>query len=190
MRPEPHITREECSEPERWSAPDGIAAETAVSDFLGALVHLLKPRFVVETGTYLGDTACSIGTALKLEGRGRLVTLEINPGFADTARIKCADLPVTVLTMNSLDYVPEESVDLLFLDSAYTARTKEIRFYKVFCSPACVIVSHDTVVDSFRKDLDSLAEKFIVQPWVYFPVPRGLGITRFPQISGAALRDL
>lgn len=39
--------------------------EVEVSEFLYSLVRMLKPNYVLETGTHLGVSACYIGQALE-----------------------------------------------------------------------------------------------------------------------------
>jgi predicted O-methyltransferase YrrM len=173
--------RPECPDVRRWAAPDGIATETDVSDLLGALVHALKPDFVVETGSYLGHTTEVIGRALLSEGRGKLWTFEVAPDRADHVRAKVATLPVEVWTLDAKSFAGGlVQVDLLFVDSEYNSRIEEIRHFRRWASPRCVVVAHDSVVVPFRKMLDGLAavEK-IVTPWVHLPTPRGLSISRY-----------
>ena len=180
-RPEKNYARPECPEPARWCAPDGIACEEAVSVFLGALVPLVKPDVVLETGTYLGHTAKTIGQALKAEGRGELVSLERYKDAANRARVRCEGLPVTIHQAQSLEWEPPEGMtfDMIFLDSGYDDRIEECRKFKSLASPRCVLVSHDTVVPTFRAKLEQLAADGVTTRWIYLPTPRGLGIARY-----------
>jgi len=59
-----------------WSAEDGEGAELEVSEFIGALVRLLKPKFVVETGCYKGQTTREIARALQENGHGYLYSCD------------------------------------------------------------------------------------------------------------------
>ena len=38
----------------RWEVHDGTASEIEMTDFLYGLVRMLKPKLIVETGTYRG----------------------------------------------------------------------------------------------------------------------------------------
>jgi predicted O-methyltransferase YrrM len=49
-----------------------------VLDFLYTLVRLTKPERVLETGTWLGRSATAIASALRANGIGYLVTIELN----------------------------------------------------------------------------------------------------------------
>jgi len=82
MRPEQVPARPECPEPARWLAPDGDATEADVSALIGAFVTALKPDYVVETGTYHGDTTVVIGEALRDLRRGHLLSIDIDPAMS------------------------------------------------------------------------------------------------------------
>jgi tRNA A58 N-methylase Trm61 len=178
-RPDAMWVRAECPEPGRWLAPDGIATEADVSLLLAALVRALKPDLVVETGAYLGHTTAAIGHALAAEARGRLYALELAEDRADHAARKVAGLPVTVVCADSRTWEPPGRVDLLFADSEYDARILEVRRYRLFASPRCLVVAHDTVMADYRRGLEQLAAEGVVTPWVYLPTPRGLGLARY-----------
>lgn len=186
MRPESVPARPECPEPDRWSAPDVWASESAVSQFLGHLVSLIKPDFVLETGAYLGYTAEQIGLALRAEGRGFGVSLDTNGDRVEQAKRRAYALPVEVVTVSSMDYVPPQPIDLLFVDSDFQIRMAEVRRFQPYASPRCVVVLHDCAVPrtypgvpQMLQDMDDVVNDGVVQPWVHFPTPRGLSITRY-----------
>jgi predicted O-methyltransferase YrrM len=56
----------------RYTAPDGMATEHVVSQFMGWLTRMMKPERVIETGCYIGSTTLEIGQALKENGSGTL----------------------------------------------------------------------------------------------------------------------
>lgn len=171
--------RPDCPHPERWTAPDEYASEHAVSDFMVGLVHLLKPDVVVETGAYLGDTSRAIGIALAEEGVGHLYALEIVSERAGVAAQATAGLPVTVIRASSLDWEPPAPIDLLFLDTEFAIRSLEVRRFRAWASPRCVLVMHDTENGQLRGVLDQLAREGETTRWVTLPTPRGLGIARY-----------
>lgn len=179
MRPEQHHARLECPDVGRWTAPDIMASEVEVSEFLAHLVRLLKPEFVVETGTYQGDTAAAIGHALSIESTGQLVTLEVDADLAVLAQSRVKMWPVTVLNQPAMSYTPPRLIDLLFVDSG-EYRMEEIRYFQRWASPRCVIVCHDTQQESLRRELDVLHKQGVTKAWVWLPTPRGLGLSRYP----------
>src|SRR3982075_1655219 len=76
LEPEYHRPTPECPHPERWRMFDSMTAEVEVLEFLKCLVTTLKPRLVVETGTFLGISALWIAEGLQKNGFGRVVTCE------------------------------------------------------------------------------------------------------------------
>lgn len=44
--------RDWCPHPEYWHSPDSEATEVEVSEFIGSLVRLIQPEFVLEIGSY------------------------------------------------------------------------------------------------------------------------------------------
>lgn len=58
----------------------------ARSSFVAEWVEKIKPHLVVECGTAVGYSGLWIGRALKRNGFGKLITLEINPRLVELAR--------------------------------------------------------------------------------------------------------
>lgn len=163
----------------KFTMVDRVGAETDVLYFLKALVHLVKPDLVVETGTYRGATAGAIGAALQALGTGRLVTLECDPQLAASSRANLAALPVEVVTMSSLSYTPDQPIDLLFLDSTRPARVHEFRRFKSFLSDEALIVWHDSAPEHeiVNRDIQGLVAEAELHA-VLLPSPRGLTVSK------------
>ncbi len=186
MRPEQVPARPECPEPARWSAPDGDATEVEVSALIGAFVAALKPDYVIETGTYQGDTTVVIGQALKALGRGHLLSIDIDPSRTQQAQSRVDGLPVTLLTAKASDVIPTEPVDLIFIDASLDDRLNQLQTFKMHASPRCVILFHDSAlwvaaagVPEMYAEMDLAVSSGLVQPWLKLPTPRGLAITRY-----------
>lgn len=186
MRPEQVPARPECPEPARWLAPDGNATESDVSALIGSLVMALKPDYVVETGSYYGDTAVVIGRALDTLGRGRLLSVDSDHDMVVLTRDRVVDLPVSVVHGVASEVVPEQPIDVLFIDAGLADRLKQLKRFKHYASPRCVVLMHDTAlweaaegIPEFYADLESAVRDGVVQPWVKLPTPRGLSITRY-----------
>lgn len=158
-------------DPSRYSAPDNMASETEVSQFLAALCVVLRPQNVLETGSYLGHTSEAMGRALV--GYGHLDSLERNPAHALIASQKCMGLPVTIHTGNSLSFNPQVIYDLFFIDSDRHDRVQELERFRRFASPKAMVAVHDsrdlTLGEAIRKHLKA----------VYLPTPRGLALGRW-----------
>jgi len=172
-----------------WSMFDGNTAEVEILDFLYALVRLIKPEHALETGTWLGRSAIAFGTALRDNGFGRLISLEVDPEVARCAmgEIRKAGLNdwVEIITEKSLNFQPQGEVELALFDSAIDIRAEEFRhFYKNF-APGATVVFHGTgaqhhgMADAITELIDKgqLTGSF-------FPTPRGLfvGTVRRPPI--------
>lgn len=163
----------------KFTMVDRVGAETETLYFLKALVGLTKPRFVLETGTYRGATAAAIGEALRSLGEGRLVTLECDPYYASHARRNLCGLPVEVILGSSLEHVPAEPIDLLFLDSTRPARVHEFRRFRPYLSGRALIVWHDSAPEHevVHRDIASLVAEGEIHA-VLIPSPRGLTVSK------------
>jgi predicted O-methyltransferase YrrM len=185
MRRESAHRRRACLEPERWTASDDQATETAVTAWIAALVTMLKPDRVIETGSYRGQTARAIGAALAAEGRGALVTCEIDPARVGLTAAAVAGLPVTVWSGAAVLYAPDGPVDLVFADSDFRSRGPEIRHFARWASPRAVVVLHDTYpapwpgMDALQAEMRALVADQVVTPWTLFETPRGVGVARY-----------
>ena len=166
--------REECPEPGRWHSPDEYATEDEVTRFLAALCVLLRPRRVLETGTYRGDTAEAMGKALM--GYGELESLEVDPSRATAARARVRGLPVSVINCHSLQW-PVEAYDLMFFDSDPVVRPQEMRR---FARPGAVWALHDARWPEVQESLRQLRTDGVIDCWTYLPTPRGLALGRYP----------
>lgn len=131
-----------------------IHAEAAVSHpwglFLFRLVRWLRPGRVLELGTNLGVSAAYIGTALDLNGGGRLVTIEGDPtlaGLACAALRQVSRSPVEVVQGRFGDVLPgvveaHGPFDLVFIDGHHEAAAT-LRYYDTIAPHlsrgACVV---------------------------------------------------
>ncbi len=133
-----------------WSMVDGFTAELEVLDFLYALVRLTKPRYAIETGTWLGHTASAIGRALVDNGFGSLVTLDVNQEALAVAAKNIdaagATQTTTPLLCESLAFTPQESIDFALFDSETHLREAEFRRFYDWLAPGALVVFHDTAL--------------------------------------------
>jgi caffeoyl-CoA O-methyltransferase len=89
--------------------------------FLQMLVHALRPRLVVEIGTFCGYASLSMAEVLPPDGR--IITCEINPKHAELARRHIALSPyhdrITVELGPALDTLRrlDGPFDLVFIDA-------------------------------------------------------------------------
>ncbi len=174
----------ECSEPHLWSMLDGNTAEVETLEFVYSLTRLLKPRLVVETGTWHGRMAEVIGRALVANGRGRLVTAELDPECARVARerIEAAGLGrvVDLRTQSSLDVVVDAPIDLAIFDSEIALRIDEFEHYRPRLAPGATVLFHDAGIEHVvvRADVEVLRRSGLVDG-VFLPSPRGLAVCQY-----------
>lgn len=186
MRSEAEFTapRPDCPHPEHWHAEDAYATEAEVTGFVAAMVRAVQPEYVLETGTHTGTTARAIGQALAANGHGHLVTIERDAAKAAAAGEMLArtpgpvgaGLPVMVVHGDSLGYVPEQPIDLAWLDSATDARVPEFYRFRPYLSPRAVVMFHDTGPHQPLAGL--LGQLRDVLDLVTLPTPRGVSIGR------------
>jgi predicted O-methyltransferase YrrM len=148
----PHVSAEQA---ELYSAIDVGSAELEVLECLHSLVYLFKPRFALETGSYRGFSAMAIASAMRRNGRGRLISVETDPGA-----IRLSKRHLNIFDPASLELVQfelAESRDFLraysgqrfefmFLDSDITARVQELEILqeRALIAPDAICVIHDT----------------------------------------------
>jgi predicted O-methyltransferase YrrM len=142
---------------EKWTAWDDMAVEVECAEFLHALVRLLKPELVLESGTGRGMASLYIARALKANKAGRLITFEPIAQFASEARARLAPYDAAVLTGSSLGYCGAPP-DLVFLDSSPETREAEI---DQWLAREVALVIHD-------------AHRYELPGGVLFPTARGL----------------
>lgn len=139
-----------CLHPEYWTSPDSEATEYEITELVASLVRAIQPEFVLETGTYHGHTAYSIGVALRDNGHGRLVTIEKDKTCYEQAAKMLwdngANANVTYLNMNTMDYIPDQDINFAFFDSWQEGRAEEfLRFHGMGrIKPGAIVSFHDT----------------------------------------------
>ena len=177
---------------EKWLAEHPLRfspVEREVGRFFAALIHLLQPSTVLETGTNFGYSAYSIAGALRLLGGNRkLFTIDLwscDHLFKGTE----AEPSITFIQGNSLEIdlgVLPSSFDMLFLDSDHTYKTivGEMNRFAPMLRMHGFMVLHDTLY----YDGVALAVKQLMDTGAFevvnFPTPRDHGRgTRPPGIS-------
>ena len=173
---------------------DGWTAEVETLEFLYALVRLIKPRLVLETGTWRGFAAAAMGRALRENGRGKMVTIECDlyshrEAAGLIARTNLLDI-VEVIHGSSLEFELSESADFLLFDSDLSIRGAEYEHFRPFFAPGALILFHDTSFEHrvVRDDLGPLFQKGELDGF-FLSTPRGLSIGHFRGAQGATESD-
>ena len=173
----------ECPHPERWKMVDTQTSELEVTDFLKSLVITLKPRLIVETGTFLGYSTLKMAEGLQENGFGRIVTIEYDPQIFAKAkdRIDASGLGKWIENRNesSLDARIDGTIDLFFSDSHLPIREQEIRRFLPQIDARGLILMHDASSE-FRvvREAALKLEREGLISTVLVPTPRGLVIAQ------------
>ena len=137
----------ECPHPELWKMMDSQTSELEVLDFLKALVVTIKPRLIVETGTFLGYGTIKMAEGLKENGFGKIITIEYDPAIFAKAkeRIDASGLAKWIdnRSGSSLDARIDGTIDFLYSDSEMKIREQEIRKFLPQLDPRGLIAVHD-----------------------------------------------
>jgi predicted O-methyltransferase YrrM len=181
--PEYHRPTPECPEPHRWSMLDSMTAEVEVLEFIATLVTTIKPRLVVETGSFLGVSTEWIARGLERNGEGRVISCEFDPVVFAKAKEKIEASPlkkwIELRNESSLEMNVEGTVDLLFSDSDMPIREQEVKRFLPQMNPNGVILMHDA--SSHLKVVREAALKMEREGLisvVLLPTPRGLVIAQ------------
>jgi predicted O-methyltransferase YrrM len=168
--------RADCPHPERWHSTDDESTEIEVTDLVAGFVRALQPDLVVETGAAFGQTSVAIGSALFLNGQGRLVTCEPDGSRFDEARIRCRNLPVTVYAYDSMRMISEisEPVGFAWLDSLLHLRVGEFKALRPWLLRGAIVAFHDTGPQhGLRPSIEQLARDRMLR-LIHLPTPRGV----------------
>lgn len=121
--------------------------------FIFHLVRKFRPERCIEMGTCLGISGAYIGSALRLNGQGRLITLEGSPGRADIARENYRRLGLDNITVRTGDFSTTlpmalndaAPVDLVFVDGHHDgdATVKYFEIIRPHLSPRNVVIFDD-----------------------------------------------
>jgi predicted O-methyltransferase YrrM len=181
---------------------DDGGTEIEALDVLIALIRLFKPTLMLETGTWQADGTVAFGTALKKNGGGKLISLEIVPNLAEKAKEKIRQFGLTqyveVINQSSLDFIENLDAskfkfDFAFFDSSSAIRPEE--FHKLYNKGALtsLISFHDTSrlrektliikgepQDEYVKQMDEIENKYC-RGGIEFSLSRGLRIMQLRQ---------
>ena len=183
LSPEYHRATPECPEPQRWSMVDSMTAEVEVLEFLATLVTTIKPRLVVETGSFLGVSTEWIARGLERNGEGRVISCEYDPVVFAKAKQKMESSPlkrwIELRNESSLEMKVEGAIDLLFSDSDMPIREQEVKRFLPQMNPNGIILMHDA--SSHLKVVREAALKMEREGLisvVLLPTPRGLAVAQ------------
>lgn len=186
MIPEVSTPTPRCSHPEVWSCHDAMATEIEVLDMLTALVWMLKPKVIAETGCYFGHGTEKLALGALHNGFGHVYTCDIDHSMtvraAERLQYSLKEL-VTIEQCSGTELIAKlaEPVDFAFLDSGGTpsVRGDELRAVMPKLSPWGVVAIHDTgpTHPDLREQIFGVVEELGLES-VTFDTPRGFTICR------------
>lgn len=118
-----------------FSAFNSGGVEVEVGEFLYAMVRLLKPQAVLETGTHLGISTSYMASALKENGFGQITTTEFLPENHARANHRFEQLGLqdwidSCLVDTKELYKEDKTYQLILLDTEPETRFEElVQFY-------------------------------------------------------------
>ena len=183
LLPEYHRATPECPEPERWSMIDSMTAEVEVLEFIATLVTTIKPRLVVETGSFLGVSTEWIARGLERNGRGKVVSCEFDTVVYAKAKERLEASPLRewmeLRNESSLEMQVEGTIDLLFSDSDVQIREAEVKRFLPQMNPNGVILMHDASshMEVVRAAALKMEDEGLISV-VLLPTPRGLVVAQ------------
>jgi predicted O-methyltransferase YrrM len=179
LLPEYHRATPECPEPQQWSMIDSMTAEVEVLEFIATLVTTIKPRLVVETGSFLGVSTEWIARGLERNGFGRVVSCEFDTVVYEKAKARLEASPLKqwmeLRNESSLEMQVEGTIDLLFSDSDIQIREAEVKRFLPQMNPNGVILMHDASshLQVVRAAALKMEDEGLISV-VLLPTPRGL----------------
>jgi predicted O-methyltransferase YrrM len=183
LQPEFHRATPECPEPHHWSMIDSMTAELEVLEFLATLVTTIKPRLVVETGSFLGVSTEWIAKGLHRNGFGKIISCEFDPIVYARAKASLEASPlkpyIELRNQSSLEMKIDGTIDLFFSDSDMPIREQEVKRFLPQINPHGIILMHDA--SSHLKVVRDAALKMESEGLIsiiLLPTPRGLVIAQ------------
>lgn len=191
LQPEYHRATPECPHPGQWSMFDSMSAELEVLELLATLVTTLKPKLVVETGSFLGVSTEWIARGLERNAQslgkttpgiepGKIISCEYDPVVFARARERFnAANPLTpyvdLRNESSLEMPVHGPIDMLFSDSDPDLREAEVRRFLPQMSPWGLVVIHDASshLKTVRESALKLEREGLLSV-LMLPTPRGL----------------
>lgn len=171
---------ERCPAPQYFHSTDGDSTEREVAEFIGALVRVAQPEYVVELGAAFGETTHQIVTALTRNGHGRLVTLEVDPVRAQYVRDRLSAYENwEIVEQSSLEWLPPPDappIGVLFSDTLRDIRVQELLRFLPYMRPCGLAAVHDSGWDvgAIRGNLEQALVKPGLARAIDFPTSRGL----------------
>lgn len=163
-------------DPQLWECEDEQGSELEVSGFLLALVRLLKPLVVVETGCYTGQSTKALVAGVVSNGVGKVWSCDTDSAMIDATvhRLGGLDPSYNLFVEDGEKLISRvDNIDFAFIDSGNgTERQWEIIAAAKKLNPYGIIALHDTYQPRYP-DLGMICFKYGLTSF-YMNCPRGL----------------
>jgi predicted O-methyltransferase YrrM len=175
-----------CPTPELWSAWDNMATEVEVLEFLCALVYMLKPQIIVETGCYHGHGTEQLIRGCMMNHFGTVYTCDMDVSCVmkthDRINSTAPFMSVMIKQCSGIELIEgiSKPIDFAFLDSGGDeVRCHELKVIYPKLSPGAIVAIHDTGIQGFLREkyLPPLLRELGMQ-FVFFDTPRGITLCR------------
>lgn len=162
-----------------YTSFNDAGVETETGEFLYAMVRILKPARVLETGTHIGVGAAYMGQALKDNHYGFLETIEFLPEIQARAQKRMVDLQLTAFVQTILcdvaKFEPSAPYKLILLDTEPQTRFAELIKFMPWLEPGGFVFIHDLhrhmhQLAALENHPDHPGQPF----WPYGPLPEAV----------------
>lgn len=189
----PHVPRERAHLFHSWH--DGTTEREYLA-LLQALICVLKPASILETGTYYGVGTLAIARAIKTNGFGRLVSVDNKPECIREGRSMVHQEGVA----NVVDFAESDSIEFLkitnrkfdfaFFDTLLSMRCKEFStcMERGLLEPRTVVAFHDT--SRLRTNRNSEPDEETKIFWKDFLALPGIQFIEFPLSRGLIVAQI
>ncbi len=148
--------------------------EAQVGEFLYGLVRMMRPQYVIETGTYSGISAMYMALGLRDNKFGYLDTIEYEESHYKRAKERFIKLELQNIIIqhhcSSFDYIFHHNYDLMFLDTEPSSRFKELVQYFPRLNPGGRIFIHDAPRDLTQGNVNPDHPEF--KSWPFGDLPQ------------------
>ena len=121
--------------------------EAEVGNFYYSLVRLIKPEYILETGSARGYSTCCLASALEQNHRGIIYTIDpLNiEHFWDYSSLRKRIIWIRDVSQNAFPHVQNLTFDILVLDSDHHYETimSELILYEPLLKSGGYILIHD-----------------------------------------------
>lgn len=149
--------------------------ECEVGEYLYSLIRVLKPKFVLETGTHKGIGASYMSLALADNQEGVLDTVEFIPELYDEAKVRLTKMGTNNTLQFLLDvkhFQPPHNYQLILLDTEPDIRFAELLKFYHYLDEGGYIFIHDTPRNLCQGNINPDHPQY--KSWPFGDIPEGM----------------